>query len=62
MKITINLDPPAGTRDFFPEDMWIRNWMLDIWRNISKQFGFSEYDAPVVEYADLYTRTCVGCT
>ena len=56
MKPTINLDPPAGTRDFFPEEMRVRNWLFNIWSNISNKFGFSEYDAPVVEYADLYTR------
>lgn len=56
MKPTINLDPPAGTRDFFPEEMRVRNWLFNIWSDISNKFGFSEYDAPVVEYADLYTR------
>lgn len=52
----MSLDPPAGTRDFPPKEMRIRNWLFDIWRDISKKFGFSEYDCPVVEYQSLYTR------
>lgn len=54
-KPLIRLDPPAGTRDFGPSDMRIRNWLFDIWRDISKKFGFSEYDCPIVEYQSLYT-------
>ena len=54
--ISINLDPLAGTRDFPPKEMRVRNWLFDIWRDISKKFGFGEYDCPIIECADLYTR------
>lgn len=52
----INTDPPAGTRDFLPEDMVVRNWLFDAWTRISKKFGFQQYDCPIVEYQNLYTR------
>ncbi|KAF4674292.1 Transcription elongation factor [Perkinsus chesapeaki] len=52
----ISFDPPSGTRDFFPEDMRVRNWLFSQWRSVSAQFGFSEYDAPVLENEDLYKR------
>lgn len=52
----ISLDPPAGTRDFTPKEMRLRNWLFDTWKKISNQFNFQEYDAPLVEYQDLYTR------
>ena len=44
-----------GTRDFYPEDMRIRNWLFD---NTDAAFlhGFDEYDAPVLEHEELYTR------
>ncbi|KAF4654831.1 Transcription elongation factor [Perkinsus olseni] len=52
----VSFDPPSGTRDFFPEDMRIRNWLFSQWRSVSTQYGFSEYDAPVLENEDLYKR------
>ena len=45
-----------GTRDFYPEDMRIRNWLFDNFRNVARSHGFEEYDAPVLEYEELYTR------
>lgn len=47
---------PAGTRDFLPKDMRTRNWLFDIWRDVSISSGFQEYDCPIVEYQNLYTR------
>ena len=50
--------PPAvkGTRDFYPAELRLRNWLFDVWRETSRQFGFEEYDACVLEYEELYTR------
>ena len=45
-----------GTRDFYPEDMRLRNWLFDNFTNASLLHGFEEYDAPVLEYEELYTR------
>ena len=44
-----------GTRDFYPEDMRLRNWIVDTWRKVSLRNGFEEYDAPIFEYLDLFT-------
>lgn len=52
----MDLNPPKGTRDFFPEDQRLRNWLFGKWRRIADQFGFEEYDAPVVESEELYIR------
>ena len=45
-----------GTRDFYPEDMRLRNWLFDNFMNASLLHGFEEYDAPVLEHEKLYTR------
>ena len=45
-----------GTRDFYPEDMRIRNWLFDNFRAAARSHGFEEYDSPVLEHEDLYTR------
>ena len=55
-KVKLDVNPPKGTRDFYPEDMRLRNWLFEEWRDIAKTFGFSEYDAPVLESEALYTR------
>jgi histidyl-tRNA synthetase len=49
-------DPISGTRDFLPEDMRIRNWLFDHFRQVSTTFGFEEYDAPILEPDELYKR------
>ena len=52
----IDLQPVKGTRDFFPEEMRLRNWLFEIWRRTSIQAGFEEYDTCVLEHEDLYIR------
>jgi len=45
-----------GFRDFFPEECAMRNYIFDAWRRVSRRYGFMEYEAPVLEYTDLYRR------
>ena len=52
----IDLQPVKGTRDFFPEELRLRNWLFEIWRRTSVQSGFEEYDTCVLEHEDLYIR------
>ncbi len=52
----ISFSPPIGTRDFYPEDMIRRNWLFSKFRETATAFGYQEYDAPVLEHSELYTR------
>jgi len=52
----LDTNPPKGTRDFYPEEMRMRSWLFDQWREVAQLYGFSEYDAPVLESESLYTR------
>ncbi len=45
-----------GTRDFYPEDMRVRNWLFERFHSAALSHGFEEYDAPVLETEELYTR------
>lgn len=47
--------PPSGTRDFFPDDMLLRNWLFNIWSDVAKQYNYQQYDAPILEHSNLYT-------
>lgn len=44
-----------GTRDFLPRDWDIMQYVFGKWRSVSKQFGFEEYDAPIIENVKLFT-------
>jgi histidyl-tRNA synthetase len=50
------LQTPRGTRDFYPEDLRLRNWLFEHFRATAALFGFEEIDAPVLEHAELFIR------
>jgi histidyl-tRNA synthetase len=43
-----------GTRDFYPQDMTVRNWIIDGWKKASLRNGFEEYDGPIFEYLKMF--------
>ncbi len=43
-----------GFREFYPEELTRRNHVFRLWRQTAHAFGFSEYDAPVLEPLELY--------
>ncbi|MDH4122354.1 MAG: histidine--tRNA ligase [Deltaproteobacteria bacterium] len=52
----MDTQPVKGTRDFYPEDMRLRNWLFGIWRSTARTYGFEEFDACVLESEELYIR------
>eukprot|EP00933_Yihiella_yeosuensis_P039600 TRINITY_DN33676_c0_g1_i2.p1 TRINITY_DN33676_c0_g1~~TRINITY_DN33676_c0_g1_i2.p1 ORF type:complete len:558 (-),score=157.94 TRINITY_DN33676_c0_g1_i2:168-1841(-) len=55
-KAAISLDPPSGTRDFFPQEMRLQTWLFGKFKEVANLYGFQEYDAPVLEHEELYKR------
>lgn len=43
-----------GTRDFYPQQMAVRNFIIDGWKRASIRNGFVEYDGPILEYMQMY--------
>lgn len=43
-----------GTREFYPEQMALRNFIYDKVRKASQAFGYQEWEAPFIETIDLY--------
>jgi histidyl-tRNA synthetase len=43
-----------GTREFYPEQMSLRNYLFEKLRAASQSFGYQEYDGPFIEAIDLY--------
>ena len=52
----ISTEPVTGSRDFYPDEMRVRNWLFGSFRDVAKSFAFQEYDAPVLEHEELYKR------
>lgn len=47
-------DPYKGVRDFYPEDMAIQKKIFKIWRDVVLRYGYEEYNASVLEPAELF--------
>jgi histidyl-tRNA synthetase len=45
-----------GFRDFYPEQLATRNYLMSVWRDIARRYGFVEYDGPPLEPLELYTK------
>nr|CAB3449581.1 unnamed protein product [Digitaria exilis] len=52
----VDVNPPRGTRDFPPEDMRLRTWLFDQFREVSRLMAFEEVDFPVLESEALFIR------
>ena len=50
----MKIPPVKGTRDFYPADMAIRNFIVDGWKAVSLRNGFEEYDGPIFEYLKMF--------
>jgi len=50
----MKIPPVKGTRDFYPDQMARRNWIIDGWKKVSQRNGFEEYDGPIFEHLQMY--------
>lgn len=50
----LSLDPYKGTRDFYPKEQFVQNYIFDVWRRVAERFGYVEYNASIIEETDLY--------
>lgn len=50
----LSAQPYKGTRDFYPSDKRIQNYIFSVWHKVSKSFGYEEYGAPILEPLEVY--------
>lgn len=50
----ISTKPYKGVRDFYPQEMFIQNYIFGVMRKTVESFGYSEYGASILEPTDLY--------
>lgn len=53
-KYKLSTQPYKGTQDYYPEDMFKRDYLFNIWRETAYEFGYQEYDTPILENAEIY--------
>ncbi len=46
--------PYKGTRDYYPEDKRVQNYIFETWRRVVESYGYEEYGAPILEPLELY--------
>lgn len=51
---TLSPQPYKGTRDWYPEDKAVQNYIFATWKKTVEQFGFKEYGAPLLEPLEVY--------
>ena len=50
----LSTDPYKGVRDFYPEDQAVQEYIFEVWRSVAERYGYEEYNASLLEPADLY--------
>ena len=52
--MALSKKPYRGTRDFFPPQKRILNYMFSVMNKTASSFGYESYDGPLLEEVDLY--------
>jgi len=50
----LSLEPYKGTRDFYPQDQFVQNYIFSVWRKVAESYGYLEYGASILEETGLY--------
>jgi histidyl-tRNA synthetase len=50
----LNKQPYRGTRDFFPKDKRVRDYLFSVMTKTAQSFGYESYDGPLLEEVELY--------
>jgi histidyl-tRNA synthetase len=53
-KAVLSTQGYKGTRDFFPGDQRLKNYIYSKIHKLLKSYGYEEYDGPFVEHLELY--------
>lgn len=50
----LSSDPYKGTRDWYPEQMRLREYIFATWCKVVRSYGYEAYDTPLLEPIDIY--------
>lgn len=52
--MALNKQPYRGTRDFFPKDKRVRDYLFSVMTKTAESFGYESVDGPLLEEVELY--------
>jgi histidyl-tRNA synthetase len=50
----LSLEPYKGTRDFYPREQFIQDYIFSVWKKVVESYGYLEYGASILEETELY--------
>lgn len=50
----LSTQPYKGTRDYYPDQKRLQNYIFTTWRTVVERFGYEEYGAPILEPIEIY--------
>ena len=50
----LSTSPYKGTKDFYPDDQIVQNYIFDTWRKVCLSHSFEEYQTPTIEPKEIY--------
>jgi histidyl-tRNA synthetase len=51
---TLSSQPYKGTRDYYPAEKRVQNYIFAMWRRVAENYGYEEYGAPMLEPLEVY--------
>jgi histidyl-tRNA synthetase len=51
---SLSAQPYKGTRDYYPEDKRLQNYIFNTWKNVVERYGYEEYGAPIIEPFEIF--------
>lgn len=52
---TLSSQAYKGTRDYYPADKRLQNYVFSTWKKVAERHGYEEYGAPMLEPLEVYT-------
>ncbi|MCX6709399.1 MAG: histidine--tRNA ligase [Candidatus Woesearchaeota archaeon] len=50
----MKIEKVRGTRDFYPEEKRIQNFIFGVWKEVAERYGYEEVDGPLIEPIELW--------
>lgn len=51
---SLTTQPYKGTRDYYPEDKRLQNYIFATWKKVVESYGYEEYGAPILEPYEIF--------
>lgn len=51
----LSIQPYKGSRDFYPDQKLVQNYIFQTWKKVVEKYGYQEYLTPILEPLELYS-------